>query len=385
MSDSKNKQVASDLMAKARSGLILDQPFFASILLAMPISVNNEVTTMATDGESVCYNENWVSTLTQSEVTFVLAHETLHCVFQHMGRRDKREPNRWNQAADYVINQILVDEKVGVMPSVGLLNKALVTKGLGTAEGVYNLLPKDAEKNKAGSKNGSLDQMHDAGSEMGTGKPDAATLSQKNAEMKVRIIQAKNSAKMQGKLSAGLERLCGEALKVKTDWRSVLRRFLTERAKVDFSYARPKRRFLAEDIYLPSLIGEKLGAIVVPIDCSGSINDAILKRFGAEINAIKQDTKPSEVKIIYFDSRVLRIDTFGPEEDIVLKPCGGGGTAFSPVFKAIEKFETPPTACVFLTDLECNDFGPMPEYPVLWATTSRTNAPFGEIVELGDE
>lgn len=382
---SNSKALATDLMAKARTDLIIDQPFFASVLLTMPIAADNSVPTMATDGESVIYNEKWVSTLTRSEVTFVLAHETLHCVFQHMGRREKRSPERWNQAADYIINQILVDEKIGVMPKVGLLDSALVKKGLGTAEGVYKLLPKDADKNKAGQKGGSLGQMHDAGSKMGATKPDAATLAQKNAEMKVRIIQAKNAAKMQGKLSAGLERLCGEALKVKTDWRSVLRRFLTERAKIDFSYAKPKRRFLAEDIYLPSLIGEKLGAIVVPIDCSGSINDEILKRFGSEINAIKQDTKPSEVKIIYFDSQVLRIDTFGPDDDIVLKPCGGGGTAFSPVFKAIAKFETPPTACVFLTDLMCHDFGPMPDYPVLWATTERTDAPFGEVVELGEE
>ncbi len=185
-----------------------------------------------------------------------------------------------------------------------------------------------------------------------------------------------------GNMSQALERLVKEAVKVKTDWKSVLRRFLTERAKIDPSYGRPKRRFLAEDIYLPSLSGEKIGPIAVAIDCSGSIGEVELGAFENEIKAIVQDIRPEEIRIVYFDSEVLRTDVKTSEDEIKLDPIGGGGTAFSPIFQELNKHDVPPVACVVLTDLCCNDFGPCPEYPVLWASTDKEDAEFGEILML---
>ena len=41
-----------------------------------------------------------------------------------------------------------------------------------------------------------------------------------------------------------------------------------------------------------------------------------------------------------------------------------------------------PVAVVFLTDLCCDSFGDPPDCPVLWVTTERGTAPFGEIVEM---
>lgn len=383
----------SSIIAKAKAGLILDQPFFASILLSMPMVEDASVPTMATDGDSISFNPQWVATLSLSEVTFVLAHETLHCVFQHMLRLGNKNHNKWNIAADYVINDLLVNERIGTMPQGGLLDAALVKQGKGTAEGVYNLLPKDAEDKKPGQKGGSMDEMVQPGQTPSTkgqpGKPggqpvDAATLAKKESEMRVKVLQAKNAAKMQGKLSAGLERLVQDVVRTETDWRAVLRRFFSERAKTDLSYARPKRRFLAEDIYLPSLTGEKLGAVVIAVDCSGSINAALLGAFEKEIKGIMQDTAPSEIKVMYFDSKVLKTDTYEQDAEISLKPVGGGGTAFSPIFEAIAALDSVPTACVILTDLMCNDFGDAPGCPVLWASTERRYqpVPFGEVIVL---
>ena len=378
---------AMQKISKARAGLIIDQPFFASLLLPMPISASDAVPTMGTDGDSIIYNEKWVSSLNPGEVTFVLAHETLHCVFDHMGRRESRTPNRWNQAADYIINDILVKEKIGTMPKQGLLDAALVAQGGGTAEGVYRLLPDSAEKNGAGDKGGALDAVTDAGSEQGTKPVDSATAAQKSADMKVRVIQAKNAAKMAGKLSAGIDALVKELVKPVVDWREVLRRFLSERAKIDYTFAKPKRRFLGEDMILPGLSGERMGEIVYAIDCSGSIygNMKLLSHFNAEINAIREDISPAKITVVYFDSKVTRDESFEADEEITLKPKGGGGTAFSPVFEFIEAMATPPAACVFFTDLECSDYGPPPAYPVLWCVfDSRGNetAPFGEIVPV---
>jgi predicted metal-dependent peptidase len=384
---------ASDMIGKAKAALIIDHPFLASLLLPMPFEEDKTIPTMATDGDRVFFNPNWVSTLSQEEVIFVLAHETFHCVFDHMGRREHRGHNRWNQAADYIINGILVEEKdrrgkpVFTMPDVGLLDPALVAKGNGTAEGVYNLLPEDAEDKAAGQPGGALDQVFDAGSNMGQKPVDAATAAQKSAEMKVRVIQAKNAAKSMGSLSANLERLIEKMVKPKVDWRTVLRNFVSEKSKEYFSFSRPKRRFLADDLYLPGLTGERMGHLDVLVDCSGSVNTILLTKFATEINAIREDVKPSRVRVIYFDSRVLHVDTFEADDELVIKPRGGGGTAFSPCFKYINKHDPLPVAVVCLTDLYCSDYGPTPDYPVLWCViegATNTAVPFGEVVEVSE-
>jgi predicted metal-dependent peptidase len=386
----------NDKILKAKSSLILDQPFFASILLAMPINIDNTVPTMATDGLSILYNEQWVNSLSLNEVVFVLAHETLHCVFQHMTRRGSKNPNKYNIAADYVINDVLVKDRTGKMPKGGLLNSVLVKRGNGTTDGVYALLPKETETKSAGQDGGALDQVKDAGTipQDASGKPttgsapcpvDGATIAQNESIIRVRVIQAKNAAKAMGKLSPGLERLVDSLTKTKTDWTAILRRFFTEKLKLDFSYARPKRRFLGEDIILPSLVGEKLGTIAIAIDCSGSVDAKMLKYLGDEVNTIFQDARPTEIKIIYFDSKVLLVDTIADESEIVLKALGGGGTAFSPIFKEVSIWESMPIALVVLTDLACDDFGPAPEYPVLWASTYLEKAPFGEVMTIGEK
>ncbi len=364
----------SENILKAKSQLIVTQPFFASILMAMPLIEDNTVKTFSTDGDDIRYNAEFLKTLTPSETIFVLAHETLHCVFEHALNRGSRNAGKWNVAADYVINNLLVNDKVGIMPNGGLFNPSLVAEGE-TTEGVYKLLPDSDNDKKPGDKNGPLDQVVDSAG-------DEATRNQKSEEMKVKVIQAANAAKMSGKLSAGLSRLVKEVVAPKVDWKSVLRRFLTERAKVDLSYAKPKRRFLAEDIYLPSLTGEKMGSVVIAIDASGSIYNSLLELFGSEVKSIISDIMPSLTHIMFFDSEVLKVDSFGPDDTITISPVGGGGTRFSPIFEYISSHELNPVACVVLTDLECSDFGDAPEYPVLWASIQNGQAPFGEIVRI---
>lgn len=372
-------------LEKARAAIIVDHPFFATLLLTMPMIESEEIPTMATDGETILYNPKWSDSLSLNEIIFVLAHETMHCVFDHMGRRAHRTPNRWNQAADYIINEILISDGVGSMPKNGLYDPKLTKKGGNTAEGVYKLIPEENEGKSAGQQGGALDHVHDTGTNNGTEPTDQAKMKEKGAALKVRVLTAKNVAKMQGKLSAGLERLVDDLVQPKVDWRHVLRKFVSERAKVDFSFARPKRRFLYDELYLPSLTGERMGKLVVAVDCSGSVTPQLLVEFASEINAIKEDLKPSGLDVVYFDSKVCRVDTFTQDEDLVIKPAGGGGTAFSPVIEHVNKMSDQPSCVVFLTDLYCDDWGLPPAYPVLWcviAGNPHQKVPYGEILEV---
>ena len=293
-------------------------------------------------------------------------------MLEHTYRRNGRDHKRWNQAGDYVINKLLSDEKIGKVIEGALLDDNIYKAGGGSTDGIYTLLPEpDGE---GGNGHGDpLDDCNDGGD-------TPAEKAQQEAEWKVRVAQAAQAAKMMGKMSAGLERLVGEILKPKVDWRDVLRKFV-EKCKTDQrTWSKFNRRFLAQGIYLPSVSGEAIGEIAFAVDCSGSITQDVVNQFAAEIHTVKEDGNPSKIHVVYFDSEVSHYECYGRDDDLDIKPHGGGGTAFSPVFKYFAEHDINPVACIFLTDLCCNDFGDQPDYPVLWVSTDEGTAPFGEVV-----
>ncbi len=365
-------------ISKAKTALILEHPFIGSVALNMPMSIDNSVPTAATNGKRVLFNEEFCNGLSDEELKFLVAHECMHPMLEHNFRRGERDAYKWNQAADYVINKLLTDEGIGKMPEQGLLDDTIYNNGGGTSDGIFNLLPDTPED---GQGNGGQGQPLDS-CEDGQGSP--AEVSQQQAEWKVKVAQAAQSAKMMGKMSAGLERLVDEILKPKVDWRDVLQRFVVKCRSDQRSWARPNRRFLSQGLYLPSVSGESLGEIAFAVDCSGSIGQDEINQFASEISTVWQDQRPTKVHVIYFDSEVSHYDEFGQDDEPVVKPHGGGGTAFSPVFKYMMEHGIEPVACIFLTDLCCDDFGDAPDYPVLWVSTHDDKAPFGEVVMMED-
>lgn len=86
---------------------------------------------------------NPAANLKEREWRFVLAHEYLHAALCHEQRLGGRDPELWNVACDYVINQWLRDMEVGSMPEGLLFDPEL--KGL-SAESVYDLLAVNLRK-----------------------------------------------------------------------------------------------------------------------------------------------------------------------------------------------------------------------------------------------
>ena len=374
-------------LSKAKTALILEHPFVGNIALNMPFELTEDTPTAATNGERVLFNPNFCDELSDEELKFLVAHECMHPMLEHPFRRQERDIRVWNQAGDYVINQLLVDENMGKMPEGGLYDMDVWNKGGGTTDGIYKILPKEGPSDDSNNGIGSvgkgggdpLDQCLDA-----EGSP--AETEQKASEWKVKVAQAAQAAKMMGKMSAGLERFVGKVLEAKVDWREVLQRFV-EKCKDDTrSWARPNRRFLAQGLYLPTSSGEAMGELVVAVDCSGSIDEDTLNQFAAEVLTIKEDSNPSCIHVVYFDSEVCHYEKFTRDDELHIEPHGGGGTAFSPVFDYLNKHGIDPIACVFLTDLYCDDYGDEPSYPVLWVATDKdkTDAPFGEVVVMDD-
>jgi predicted metal-dependent peptidase len=366
-------------LTKARTALVLEHPFIGMIALNMPQVLDDTLSppTAATNGKEVRYHPEFVQSLTDEELKFLVAHECMHPMLEHPYRRGGRDPRTWNQAGDYVINQHLTDDNVGKMPSKGLLNKSLFDSGNGTTDGIYNIIQQDND-DSGGQGQGHGDPMDDC--QDGEGTP--AEQAQDHAEWKVKVAQAAQAAKMMGKLSAGLARLVDEVLNPKVDWRDVLRRFVQRCRDSSRTFARPSRRFASQGLYLPSTSGETMGELCFAIDCSGSIGQRELDQFAAEVKQVKEDYNPKAIHVVYFDSEVSHYDKFSRDDDIVISMHGGGGTDFEPIFKYIDSQGIDPVATVVLTDLCCSSFGTAPNYPVLWVTTERGTAPFGEVVEM---
>ena len=363
-------------LAKAKTALILEHPFVGSIALGMPFILTAEVPTASTNGKYVKFNPEFIGTLNDDELKFLVAHECFHPMLEHCFRRQGRQPRRWNQAGDYVINKLLTDEKIGRMPRQGLLSDDIYNAGNGTTDGIYNILPEDDEQGNGG--NGSGDPLDDCEDSPG----DNAEQAQQQAEWKVKVAQAAQAAKMMGKLSAGMKRFVDEVLQPKVDWRDVMQRFLVKCKDDTRTFARFNRRFLPQGLYLPTMTGEALGEVCFAVDCSGSISQRVINQFAAEITKVKDDLFPTRIHVLYFDSEVSHVESYEHDDTLDIKPHGGGGTDFAPVFARIVKEGIEPVAIVFLTDLCCNSFGIQPDVPVLWVTTEPGKAPFGEVVVM---
>lgn len=363
-------------ISKAKTSLILEHPFIGTIALNMPTVISDAVPTAATNGKCVIYNPEFVSELDDEQIKFLVAHECMHPMLEHNYRRQGRTPLRWNKAADYVINQLLTEEKIGKFIDGGCLNPDLYNAGKGTSEGIYNLLPEDGSDGEGGEGIGGT------GQDLQDGEGSPAEQAQEAAEWRVKVAQAAQAAKMMGKMSVTMQRLVDEVLQPKVDWRDVLQRFM-QRAKTDTrSFARPNRRFLSHGLYLPTVSGETLGEIAVAIDCSGSIGGRELDEFAAEVRAIHEDMQPTKMHIIHFDDEVSKYETFGPTDRVAIGTDKTGGTAFSPIFRKLAEEDAQLVACVVLTDLCCNDFGDAPDYPVLWVSNHSDKAPWGEVVMM---
>jgi len=365
-------------LAKAKTALVLEHPFIGAIALGMPFTFDESIPTAATNGKRVIFNPHFCDGLTDEEMQFLVAHECMHPMLEHNFRRMERNPQKWNQAGDYVINQLLSDEKIGKLIEGGLLNKGLYDAGKGTSDGIYALLP-EPPPNQQGGGSGDGNPLD---GDLQDGEGDASEQSQQAAEWKVKVAQAAQAAKMMGKLSANMERFVSELLNPKVDWRDVLRRFVEKCRTDERTWARPNRRFLSQGIYLPSVSGEAMGELVFAVDCSGSIGEAEINQFAAEVRCVSEDHKPNVIHVVYFDSQVCHYDKFDRDEEVVIAPHGGGGTAFSPVFDYLEEHSIDPVACIFLTDLYCGDFGDPQAFPVLWVSNGADKAPFGEVVMM---
>jgi predicted metal-dependent peptidase len=386
---------------KARTALLLDHPFFGSLMYRLKDRESRAVKTMATDGVSLLWNPEFVETLSAATLAGTLAHEVMHPALHHHLRRSGRDPKRWNVACDYAINPLLVDAGLKLPEGVLLENRF---RGM-SAEQIYNLLeseeesepdsdsdqrapastapdsgPDGRESNEpsAPETDGGIGQVLDAPTEC----DDSPTGEEQAREWEIAVKQAITVAQQAGKMPAGLDRTMEGTAEAAVNWRELLRRLWSETVAADYSWMRPNRRHLWRGIYLPGVIKEGVGEIVIAVDCSGSISGRQLRLFEAEAQSILEGQRPERVYVLYFDAVVQKVEVYEAGQPISLNPVGGGGTEFGPCFEWIDERGIMPQTMVFLTDLYGSFPSFAPSYPVLWASTGRRRAPFGEVIPM---
>ncbi|MGW8179334.1 MAG: vWA domain-containing protein [bacterium] len=379
---------AEKKMTKARTNLILNHPFFGTLALRLVIREDDTCPTGWTDGKYLAYNPKWLDSLSFDETLGFVCHEVMHCAMGHQVRRDDRNPLGWNIAADYAINY-LIDQAGMVLPPQALRKPEYDNRN---AEWIYARLPKGQKGGDGGGGDGpgepgntdvgGCGEVRDASDKDGK-KLGGSEREKEAAQWKVAVSQAAKAAKMAGKLPAGMERLIHDILEPTVNWRDALQRFANRNAKGNYSWIRPNRRFVWQNIYFPSLHSEELGDIVVAIDTSGSVTDAELSLIPGELTDILTRYPGTKITVIWCDYSIPKdgIQEFTVEDlPLQLKPKGGGGTSFIPPFKYVEENGLRPVAFVYITDGCCYEYPEQPQYPVLWIGTEKFEPPWGEFV-----
>ena len=375
-----------NLIARAKSMLLVRHAFFASLALNLEYIETEETETMATDGKTIYYNPAWVATLELIEIMSVIAHEVLHVAFCHHLRRNGRDQARWNRACDYAINWILVASGVFRLPEGGLFDEQY--KGM-TAEQIYNKLPtEDEEDDPSAGSDPLVGEVWDATNDDGEPLTESEKASE---EMKA---QATVSEAMDAEQRVGIgevDAAVREALEVnKIDavaWYEQLAQWVTQYMISRSSFNTPDRRLLHTGHILPAATRDPEFHLVFAWDTSGSLTDELTGMIKAHINNAVQALNPSTVEIIYCDTRVRERNTFcrttgASPIELDINPVGGGGTRFDPVFKYISDEEIETDCLVYFTDGIGQVNVTEPDYPVLWATTHTT--PDFSAGEFGD-
>jgi predicted metal-dependent peptidase len=378
------------IIDKAYVALVCDHPFWSTLLLNLEKVVDTSAT-MWTDGKRLGYNPEFCEKIGKEQTIGVLAHEAAHVFLKHMLRRKDRDPVLWNIACDHVVNALILDSGLklpdGAIPPI---------RGK-TAEEVYEgLLQKQKQQQQqSGQGQGDPSKDQQQGQDWGEvrdqkgedgGELSDSEKAEAERDANILIQQAATAAKRAGKLPAGMDKIIEQVLEPKVDWRDVLQRFIGERARSDYSWQRPNPRYFNRGIVLPSLDSYGIGKVVLAGDTSGSMT-SILPRVFSEIIAALEVYEEQHTQGI----TVLWCDTHLTEQvvnDISdLKPVGGGGTDFAPVFRAVNARHNDAKAVVYITDGECSSFGEEPSCPVLWALTQKNRhfkPPFGEVLVINE-
>ena len=392
---------AEDKLTRARIQLLLNRCFYGTLALHLKLEKDNSIPTFCTDGKKIYYNEEFVNSLKDNDIEFIMAHEILHCIFYHLSRRNNREAKRWNFAVDYAVNSILYNEFHNI-PEGCLYDEKYKNK---TAEEIYSLLPEmngkgegtgtekgDYKRYEKGDTtieidskgnikvNGKEIKQYDVHKDI---KDTKENIDELEKDWKIQTTKSFSQSKIAGKLPAGMNIFIEELLQPKLNWKEMMKQFIVSISKSDYKWLPPNKKHIHRGMYLPSLTGENLGDIAIIVDNSGSTLD-YQQRFFSECNSLLQQYD-TNMHLLVVDTEINSYKVYNKGDSIDLKQKGGGGTDLRVAFDYIKERGINPSVVVVLTD----GYTPFPERednPTLWVLTDGCvdfdRIPFGQKVKV---
>lgn len=389
---------AKSKLVQARVNLVLEQPFWGTLALRLEPVEDPGCKSFWVDGKKLGFNPEFVEDLSLTEAEAELCRKIMSCSLGHPWRRDERQQKLWNQACAFASDPYVVAS--GLQPRTAMLDQRFHNK---SAETIYTTLMTEEQQSDGtgngdegdkgedqqqgigdGQKgDGENDQQEDNDGEGDCGEirdAEGADKDEQQAEWQVATFAAAQAAKARGNLPGMLQTLIQEMRKPKVDWRAALRRFIQQIARSDFSWHLPDPRYVPAGLYMPSLRSETMPPVIILWDTSGSMN-ALQELVASEVASIIDEVKPERTYVMYWDTRLTKLDEFGPDDAIKFDPKGGGGTDFSGMTREIERLGLEAACLIGLSDLYARFPSEPPDFPVLWASTSgETGAPFGEVL-----
>lgn len=360
---------AKDKIDKAKTALIIKYPFFGVLLSTMDIvERDTEYGTMATNGKSIFYNDEFVNNITGQELVGVFLHELMHVVYMHC-TRERVGGKDWTVfgiAADLVINYEIINYVKQDLPPGGLYDKIAHNK---TVEEVYNIIINDPQMLGLLPLCGHIILVVDSD------------------VLKNKILSIYEATKNQGSIPSGIERALDEYKKSKVNWERLLHRFIGNILNKDgYNFVPPNRRFLHDGLYLPSNRNETIGDVVFVVDTSGSMDENSLTQILAELRKLSGII--SKITFMSCDAEIHDVVPIYQINDVTskVKFMGGGGTDFTPAFNKINEMHVKPELVIYATDTYGTFPTKTPKYPVLWVSTVNkeraSKIPFGMVVYM---
>jgi predicted metal-dependent peptidase len=365
-----------DRIITARIGLLLRHPFFGNMATRLRIIAADEwLGTAAVDGRNLYYNTQFFNAMNNKEIEFVVAHEILHMVFDHMGRRDDRDPMIYNISADYIVNNTLVRDRIGTIPSIVKCYQDFKYEGW-TSEEVYDdvyekakemgdeylkqlgeMLDEHLDSEDDGTGDGGNDdsEAEDSnGNATSSSKPKYSKeeIKQIKDEIKENMISAAQSAGA-GNVPAEVARMIKELTEPKMNWREILRQQIQSIIRSDYTFSRPSRKGQMSGAILPAMDFQDTIDLAVAIDMSGSIGNKQGEDFLGEIKGIMDEYQDYNIKIWCFDTQVYNEQDFssdGGEDLLDYEIIGGGGTDFMANWTYMKDQDYVPKKLIMFTD-----------------------------------
>ena len=354
-----------DKIVVARVGLLLRHPFFGNMATRLQIKECDDwCPTAATDGRNLFFNTEFFSKMTSKEIEFVIAHEILHCVFDHMTRREDRDPQLHNIACDYIVNNTLVRDNIGEKPKNvqifqdwkydGWASEAvyddIYKKGKEQMEQLGKLLEEHIDWEKGESTGGTTQGPNSSGKGKGPTYSKEELENIKN-EIKESMMSAAQAAGA-GNLPAEIERIIQQFTEPKMNWRELLQQQIQSVIKNDYTFSRPSRKGWHSGIILPGTNYDETIDICIAIDTSGSIMNQQVEDFLGEVQSIMEQYRDYNIKIWCFDTDVHNEQDFNTSSETLesYKIEGGGGTDFMANWEYMKENDIVPKKFIMFTD-----------------------------------